>query len=90
MIAAKQRKLTHKYCPHCKKDCNIKTYKDHKRLFFNSDTKSWYCEGAVASEESDGECDLQASISSDEEPERELSPPLLFSEDVAEKSSDRG
>ena len=38
---AKKLKLMYKYCPHCQKQCSIKAYKDHKRLFFNSETNSW-------------------------------------------------
>jgi len=38
---AKRLKLLYKFCPHCQKQCNIKTYKDHKRLYFNVETKSW-------------------------------------------------
>ena len=34
--------MTHKYCPYCQKDCNVKTYKEHRRLFYNPDKKSWY------------------------------------------------
>ena len=46
MINVKKTRLSRKYCPHCKKDCNIKTYKDHKRLYFDSDTKFWYVSSA--------------------------------------------
>lgn len=37
----KRIKLTHKYCPHCRRQCNIKTYRSHKRLYFSRETKSW-------------------------------------------------
>ena len=57
MIAAKRLRLTHRYCPHCQKECNVKTYKEHKRLFFNSDTMSWYV--ASTSEQTAAEKDLE-------------------------------
>ena len=68
MINVKKTRLSHKYCPHCKKDCNIKTYKDHKRLYFDSDTKSWYVSSASdgAAVESDIE-GLSSSLSSEKE-----------------------
>ena len=34
-------KLSHKWCPHCRKELNIKPYKEHKRLYFNESTKQW-------------------------------------------------
>lgn len=33
--------LSHKLCPHCGKELNIKTYKEHKRLYYNDSTKEW-------------------------------------------------
>lgn len=42
MNRAKRVRFTYKFCPHCEKECNIKTYKEHKRLFFNPDLKTWY------------------------------------------------
>ena len=65
MINVKKTRLSHKCCPYCKKDCNIKTYKDHKRLHFDSDMKSWYVSSASdgAAFESDIE-GLSSSLSS--------------------------
>ena len=40
-LLKRQRISTHKICPHCNKELNIKTYKDHKQLYFNADTKVW-------------------------------------------------
>lgn len=42
MHPAKRSKLSYKVCPHCQKELNIRTYKDHKRLYFNEETKSWF------------------------------------------------
>ena len=39
---SEENKVDDRYCPHCQKECNIKTYKEHKRLFFSPDTMSWY------------------------------------------------
>ena len=60
MIRAKRVRLivTHKYCPHCQKDCNVKTYKEHRRLFFNLDKKSWYV--ASTSEQTAIESDVES------------------------------
>lgn len=92
MNVAKRRKLTHKYCPHCKKECNIKTYKDHKRLFFNPESKAWYQESAneSATHESDEDCNSIAELSSDEELERQPSPPLMLLEDDGGRLKDPG
>ena len=38
---AKRLKVMYKYCPHCQKQCSIKAYKDHKRLFFNLEANLW-------------------------------------------------
>ena len=92
MNVAKRRKLTHKYCPHCKKECNIKTYKDHKRLFFNPESKAWYQESTneSATHESDEDCNSIAELSSDEELERQPSPPLMLLEDDGARLKDTG
>ena len=84
MNACKRIRLTHKYCPHCEKECNIKTYKDHKRLFFNHDSKSWYCEGTSSTRATDGDGDSSSleSVGSHDESERESSPPL-FADTIA-------
>lgn len=38
--------LTHKRCPHCGKNLNLKTFKEHRRLYYDSNRKSWNkCEG---------------------------------------------
>ena len=42
MHPAKRSKLSYKVCPHCQKELNIRTYKDHKRLYFNEEIKSWF------------------------------------------------
>ena len=35
-----KRRVSHRFCPHCKKDLNLKTLKHHKRLYFHSN--SWF------------------------------------------------
>ena len=40
-ILKPRRRLTHKFCPHCCKDINTKTYKEHRRLYFDATSKSW-------------------------------------------------
>lgn len=56
-MITKKPKLTHKLCPHCNKQLNIKTYKEHKRLHFHESSRSWYkstptleCDGSDSSE----------------------------------------
>ena len=68
MIPAKRLRLTHRYCPHCQKECNIKTYKDHKKLFYNPDTVSWYVASTFKDRvtESDSES-FNSSLPSDDE-----------------------
>ena len=41
MLSRKRMKRTHKICPHCNKEINIKTFKDHKRLYYNEVSKTW-------------------------------------------------
>ena len=39
-------RLTHKRCPHCGKNLNLKTFKEHRRLYYDSNKRSWNkCEG---------------------------------------------
>ena len=59
----KRVKLSYKYCPHCKKDCNIKTYKEHRRLFFDSELKTWYHAAPSQVAERDVESDSESSNS---------------------------
>lgn len=33
--------ITHRICPHCDKQLNLKTYHAHRRLYFDSQSKSW-------------------------------------------------
>ena len=74
MIPAKRIRLTHRYCPHCQKECNIKTYKEHKRLFFNPDTITWYVastfEPGAAESDSEG---LSSSLASEEKEDHDSS-----------------
>ena len=62
---AKKLKLMYKYCPHCQKQCSIKAYKDHKRLFFNSETNSWVTVAALTATHG-GESD-STSLSSEDD-----------------------
>lgn len=75
MHRAKRVRLAYKFCPHCKRECNIKTYKQHKRLFFNSDLKTWYTartlpEKRVSSDSNtDSLCSFPSDKSNDSEKE---------------------
>ena len=42
------KKVTHKVCPHCKKELNLKTYKDHKRLYYDISSNTWLASQAAA------------------------------------------
>ncbi len=33
--------LKYKLCPHCSRSLNIKTFKEHKRLFFSEQSGTW-------------------------------------------------
>lgn len=33
--------VNRRYCPHCNKNLSLKTYKAHKRLYFDRVTKEW-------------------------------------------------
>ena len=37
----KKSLLTHRRCPHCGKVLNIKTFKEHRRLYYDDATKLW-------------------------------------------------
>ena len=54
-ILTPRPRLTHKYCPHCNKEINTKTYKEHRRLYFDVASKSWLTVGisSVETYESD-------------------------------------
>ena len=41
---------THRICPHCDKELNIKTYRAHRRLYFDSQSKSWLKAGKYTTE----------------------------------------
>ena len=34
-------KVQRKLCPHCNKDVSMKTFKSHKRKFYDADSKRW-------------------------------------------------
>lgn len=42
--------LKYKVCPHCSRSLNIKTFKEHKRLFYSEQSSTW-----IISEENDGD-----------------------------------
>ena len=52
MISSKKPKLTHKLCPHCNKQLNLKSYKEHKRLHFDESSKLWHKEELDVSDSS--------------------------------------
>lgn len=58
-------KRVHKFCPHCEKECNIKTYKEYKRLFFNSDLKTWYTARPLPEKKVDSDSDSLLSFPDD-------------------------
>ena len=41
MPKLKRRIITHRFCPHCKKELNVKTFKHHRRLFFDEASNTW-------------------------------------------------
>lgn len=38
----KKPKVSHRLCKHCNKTLNVKTYKEHKRLYYDQATRHWY------------------------------------------------
>ena len=38
------RSLKYKVCPHCSRSLNVKTFKEHKRLFFSEESSTWIVE----------------------------------------------
>ena len=59
-----QKPRTYKYCPHCNKQLNLKTYKEHKRLHFDESSRMWYTvESDDSSEISSPEDDRSSSSS---------------------------
>ena len=56
--------LSHKWCPHCGKELNIKTYKEHKRLYYNESTKEWLGNDS----ESEASTDMSLPDTADEMP----------------------
>ena len=38
------RSLKYKVCPHCNRCLNVKTFKEHKRLFFSEESSTWIVE----------------------------------------------
>ncbi len=66
----------YKYCPHCQKQCNIKTFREHKRLYFNFETNSWVNSLDLLPKNSlasDVESDSTLDLSSENEMTKELS-----------------
>ena len=39
--SAARSRLTHKKCPHCGKNVNLKTFKEHRRLYYDSGKRTW-------------------------------------------------
>ena len=57
-----KRRVSHRFCPHCNKDLNLKSFKYHKKLYFQS-TSGWtttndkHSEPLMPSDSSDDEID---------------------------------
>ena len=80
----KRLKLMYKYCPNCQRQCHIKAYKDHKRLYFNSDTNTWV---TVPDLEQQGSCDIDSDSTIDLSSEDECTEDsLLFNKNVSDSS----
>lgn len=62
MFTTKRPRFSHRHCPHCDNLLNVKTFKEHKRLFFDRDTKLWHRVPNTVSGES--------SLSNEEEQKR--------------------
>ena len=71
------RKVDRRFCPHCGKNVSYKTYKSHKRLYFNPTSSTWISrDGDRTSEEmnadsppgSPGHVQLDPDVQEDEPP----------------------
>ena len=66
MLSRKRMMRTHKICPHCNKEINIKTFKDHKRLYYNEVSKTWIVQSVskrtISYESDSSECSLPPSM----------------------------
>ena len=73
-LSERQHGLTHRVCPHCNREINIKTYRDHRRLYFNEMSKSWLVAPASCSTMSDDQVSSSgSSIFSESDSSHELS-----------------
>ena len=66
MLSRKRIKRTYKICPHCNKEINIKTFKAHKRLYYNDVSKAWIVQSVskrtISYESDSSECSLPPSM----------------------------
>lgn len=83
MNRAKRVRFTYKFCPHCEKECNIKTYKEHKRLFFNPDLKTWYSAQSLPENKVDSDSDSLLSFPDDSDEENECDKQVLDNNEVS-------
>lgn len=61
----KNRKLSYKLCLHCNKELNIKIYKEHKRLYYDSSKGIWSQDAVLLNSDDEGLSDFSSPGESD-------------------------
>lgn len=64
---SKRPRLNQRNCPHCHELLSYKTYRAHKRLYFDFDSGEWYTSGTILEQE--GARDTRDSSASLSEPD---------------------
>ena len=62
---SRKRNRSYQVCPHCNRELNTKRFKEHRRLYFNTDTKRWIVEDKTTLSAED-ECSTDCFSSLDE------------------------
>lgn len=90
--AAKRPRLDQRYCPHCYETVSYKTYRAHKRLYYNIETNSWFTltGTSVADQSLSEEEDVDHDMDDDHQLsplESEISSPPSSSEDCGNEEN---
>ena len=72
--------VTYRICPHCDKQLNLKSYKAHRRLYFDSQSKSWLLTSVAP------KFKKAASFPSQEESLETIDPPEIFNNETNAES----
>lgn len=82
-------KVNRRYCPHCKEQLSLKTFKTHKRRYYDSLTEKWHSSYGLNTSESASTKETSLTQSSDESTLCcDDSPPLTFGDNCYSESDD--